>query len=305
MRNILLTTDLSDVARKAYEVAAALAGEFHSTIHLVHDEELSLVFRLGGVGARFRAHGVRQELRQKLRRELSHAAFDRVPVKLQLLSENDLCEDLHDFVQAHNMDMIITSAPGRAGIGQLMHGSLAEKLVRHSPVPVLAYRRKTGKVFPRSVLVPIDVSDIRSVLFSTVRFLGDHYRSDFVLLNVLPAFREFANSCLVSVAEALQETEYSHLLARRRLERACRGLLPGTGVAFDIREGSPHREILREAERINADLILMAIHASAGPKHLFVRGVAEKVLSKAPCSVMTIQEAAENVVDDSRLQPQS
>src|SRR5262249_7953655 len=56
-------------------------------------------------------------------------------------------------------------------------------------------------------------------------------------------------------------------------------------------EGDPGREILRAARETGADLIVMGTHGRTGLTRLLTGSVAEKVLRKAPCPVLTVKTA--------------
>ncbi len=46
-------------------------------------------------------------------------------------------DEIIDFAEKHNVDLIVMCTHGRSGITRWVLGSVAEKVVRHSPVPVL------------------------------------------------------------------------------------------------------------------------------------------------------------------------
>ena len=54
----------------------------------------------------------------------------------------------------------------------------------------------------------------------------------------------------------------------------------------------PYLEILEEAEEFRADLIILSTHGRTGAGHALLGSVAEKVVRKAPCSVLTIRPEA-------------
>lgn len=58
-------------------------------------------------------------------------------------------------------------------------------------------------------------------------------------------------------------------------------------VAF----GVPFVEIVRYARESEADLIVMGSHGRTGIEHLLIGSVAERVVRKAPCSVMVVRDA--------------
>src|SRR5688572_11616992 len=55
-------------------------------------------------------------------------------------------------------------------------------------------------------------------------------------------------------------------------------------------EGSAFTEIIRTARTENVDLIVMGTHGRTGLKHVLLGSVAEKVVRKAPCAVLTVRE---------------
>jgi universal stress protein A len=50
---------------------------------------------------------------------------------------------------ARGMDLVVMSTAGRTGLAHLLIGSVAEKVVRHSPVPVLTVRPRAQRRVPR------------------------------------------------------------------------------------------------------------------------------------------------------------
>ncbi len=54
-------------------------------------------------------------------------------------------------------------------------------------------------------------------------------------------------------------------------------------------EGDPGHEIVRVAEELNADLIVLGTHGYAGWKRFTIGSVAELVVRHAPCAVLTIR----------------
>ena len=54
--------------------------------------------------------------------------------------------------------------------------------------------------------------------------------------------------------------------------------------------GTTHHEITDCAERIDADLIVIGTHGRTGLAHVLMGSVAEKVVRKAPCPVLTVRD---------------
>jgi nucleotide-binding universal stress UspA family protein len=65
--------------------------------------------------------------------------------------------------------------------------------------------------------------------------------------------------------------------------------LTGINVKTAIRTGVAFVEILDYVKTENIDLIVMGTRGRGGLEHIIIGGVAEKVLRKAPCPVLTIR----------------
>jgi len=79
---------------------------------------------------------------------------------------------------------------------------------------------------------------------------------------------------------------------RRALERQLAQVRPkGTGIAVTriLLDGDEASEINRFAEKVHADLIVMGTHGRTGFGRLLMGSVAEEVLRRAPCPVLTVK----------------
>jgi len=62
-----------------------------------------------------------------------------------------------------------------------------------------------------------------------------------------------------------------------------------TSVEYLVRQGVPFLEIIRCAVEIQADLIVCGTHGRTGLKHAIIGSVAENVVRKSPCPVLTVR----------------
>jgi len=74
---------------------------------------------------------------------------------------------------------------------------------------------------------------------------------------------------------------------------------PQIEVAHRLEQGDAVREIVRVAGEERADLIVMATHGRGGVSRLLMGSVAEGVMRKAPCPVLTVRPGASAPVDQS------
>lgn len=63
----------------------------------------------------------------------------------------------------------------------------------------------------------------------------------------------------------------------------------GLDIEMSIKRGRPFVEIIATAREKEVDLIVMGTHGRTGLSHAFMGSVAEKVVRKSPCPVLTIK----------------
>ncbi len=142
IRRILFPTDFSEPAGHAWPFALQFAKEFGAELHVLHvaapPPRLSEAYSLHFDPEKF-AEASRAEARQSLER-LQQAAKDR---SIDVRSEVRIGVDFHEIIvyaESHQMDLIVMATHGRTGLAHALVGSVAEKVVRGAPCPVLTVR---------------------------------------------------------------------------------------------------------------------------------------------------------------------
>jgi nucleotide-binding universal stress UspA family protein len=78
--------------------------------------------------------------------------------------------------------------------------------------------------------------------------------------------------------------------AQRALEEVLSPEVRGAiSTEYAIRGGAPFLEIIRYAKEIEANMIVCGTHGRTGLKHLIMGSVAENVVRKSPCPVLTVR----------------
>jgi nucleotide-binding universal stress UspA family protein len=135
----------------------------------------------------------------------------------------------------------------------------------------------------RTILHPTDFSPQAETAFALACALARDYDARLIVAHVWePPPVMYADGYMPIPAPDTRET------FRLRLENL-RPVDPPVEFERRFLDGSPVREILREARETNADLIVMGTHGWSGLSRLFMGSVAEGVMRKAPCPVMTVK----------------
>ena len=138
------------------------------------------------------------------------------------------------------------------------------------------------------ILVPVDFSDNTPAILEWAAHLAEEHDSQVVVLHAyhLPVeFQQLEGAYLPPDfwASVRQESETS--LARYAGEIERRGIAVETAVC----EGYAATVIVEEAALRDIDLIVIGTHGRSGLKHLLLGSIAERVVQKAPCPVLTVR----------------
>jgi nucleotide-binding universal stress UspA family protein len=140
----------------------------------------------------------------------------------------------------------------------------------------------------RTILVPIDFSESAHNIIEWAAHLASGSESKLVLFHAyhLPVeFQQLEGAYLPPDFWANVKSESQASLARHEA-----GLREkGHTVESVVREGYAATAIVDEATELGADLIVIGTHGLSGLKHMLLGSVAERVVQKAPCPVLTVK----------------
>jgi nucleotide-binding universal stress UspA family protein len=143
----------------------------------------------------------------------------------------------------------------------------------------------------RRILVPTDFSKHSDNALRYACAFAEKFGAELILLHVVQDLAWFVPEALLAAGPlpAAPVEEFA-AAARIALQRVVAGLnLPGVAVRPEVVEGVPFDGILRFAKEHEVDLIVMGTHGHTGLAHLLMGSVAEKVVRKAPCPVLTVR----------------
>jgi nucleotide-binding universal stress UspA family protein len=140
----------------------------------------------------------------------------------------------------------------------------------------------------RTILVPVDFSPNASLALAAAADLAQTYAGKITVVYVIPQVI-FHPDWAADVEESLDLTdvtaEAQQALAKMTEPYRQQGLI----VTEKILTGGPYVEIVRLAQQIQADIIVIGAHGTSGQKPLLMGSVSEKVVRQAPCSVLTVR----------------
>ncbi len=291
MSAIVVPLDGSKTSERALPLAAAVAKALKASIVLV-EAPVTMESVDGGLmlyRAVRRAEAYLEEQCARLRRD----GFDVRSVS----TVADPADLIMAEAQRPGVDGVVISTHGRTGLRRALLGSVAERVVRHSSVPVYLMPPRAAATATRElgrVLVPLDGSAYSSMVLGAVIPLAKACRATVCLMRsfgedetLLPDSDEDVQLPVPAAYDELAAAASAYFLPiRARLQ------MQGLGSEAYWASGDPAAEIVQMADLKHIDLIALATHGRTGLARLRFGSVAESVLRKSTVPVMTFGHAA-------------
>ncbi|MEM7201945.1 MAG: universal stress protein [Planctomycetota bacterium] len=293
-KTIVVPTDFSDLAKFAFPHARALAEAFGAEIVLTHSVPPESypayqVVKMTGFP------NIKTEVQNAATAELESykAEFAGLQVSTEF-REGRPYACVNGVATDREAGLIVIATHGRGGLTHALLGSTAERVVRTAPVPVLSVHTEGTRepLDPRQVkrvLVPTDFSDTsRAALKVANWFAGTDAEIIAVHAFEPPSFPAGPFGILAVDMGALEaelrakatEGMEAWMVELRKVHANARGLMP---------DGDPVEAVVQVAADENADLIIVGTHGHTGLKHLYLGSVAEDIVRRAACPVLTLR----------------
>ena len=160
LKNILVATDFSEPSANALAYGRDLARAYNATLHVLHVTENIMLRYAPEVG--FAVPEMQRDLDRAARRDLDKVISDGdirdLRVVPALESATNAASAIVAYAKAQMVDLIIVGTHGRGAMKQLIMGSVAERVVRTAPCPVLAVRAHEREFIAPDALVAVAAS---------------------------------------------------------------------------------------------------------------------------------------------------
>ena len=223
------------------------------------------------------AHHSMRRLEAKL---LENGYLDGIHYQLSV-EKGEISPVLSRIVKEEGIDLAVLGAHSRGGLGKLLLGSVAERIFRQSPCPVLTVgpNFRTHSPFtqrPKSILLATDFSAQSQHASPYAVSLARENRAQLIILNVM----EEAGS------DAAHK-DRAHRYTTARLEE-----LLASAADLDcesmVETGNPAKTILKVSDQREADLIVLGVRPASLSNRLGW-STAYGVVRDAQCPVLTVQ----------------
>jgi nucleotide-binding universal stress UspA family protein len=286
---ILVPTDGSAAAETAAKTALALAQRFDASLHAINITEL------GTFPADVESEAT-EDLTQHGEETLATIADQAAEVGVTATTHViETTEPIHqaiiDYATDHDANLIVMGTQGRTGLNRLIVGSVTERTLRVSPIPVLTVHEDTN-LDPgfETVLVPTDGSDAASFAADYGITLAARTNASMHVVHVVDLTAVSGEFGSAAVLDALKEA--GQQAVDDVIDRADEADL--RSVEASVLSGTPSQALLDYVDERDIDLIVMGTHGRTGLDRYLLGSVTEKIVRLADVPVLTVSPSEDH-----------
>ncbi len=281
--NILVPIDFSELSFKALEAATAFAEAFDGAITPFHS-----YISLSDIGepvspSTGKFADTSEQLEKKLVEKLDKEASKRVDkayLNHGMVRSGNPAEAIID--AARNFDLIVMTTHGRTGFTRLIMGSVAEKVIRFAPVPVVVVEEASQVKPIKKILLTTDFSDYSLKAVPFARSIASATGAHMDIIHVV-SFEQFGSIPQIQAAIDTKKKQMQELVDDRFSD-----MRDQIGTDVLSTKKSIHEKITKFARKEAYNLIVMATIGRTGLEYLRLGSTASNVVRHVENAVFTV-----------------
>jgi nucleotide-binding universal stress UspA family protein len=297
-KTILVPVDFSECSKLALERAGALAQKLEAALHVMHVWELPEALPPAANEGIYTGQllGMVEAFAGTRLRELVQEARDKgITIDGSFLETGAAWRTIVEHAGQHRYELIVMGTHSRRGIAHALLGSVAEKVVRSAPCPVMTVHGtpRTEAPLVRRILVPVDYSAGSAHALAYATRLSGALGAELDVVHIWdrPSFVsdqlgiQLEDGRKQSLGELVRENVEREMVAFLEAQRTA----PAAALPpHRLLSGEPASSLLSELERGQHDLVVMGTRGHTGLTHLLLGSVAEKLVRLSPVPVVTV-----------------
>lgn len=282
IQNILFATDFSEASERALPFALEFASRYNATLFLVHAvPPMPAVVPVEPVPDQ--TEMLRRGAEQEMQKFANYPPLKDVPHQ-SVVMDGEAWDVIRQVVADKRIDLVILGTRGRGVLHKLMAGSVAEEIYRTVKCPVLT-------IGPEVIPPTLPRQKMWRIVFATDFSEGSLHALPYALLFAQEDHSQVTFLHVISHPGTLPADTGDSLLteASVRMKQMVPEGMEGANPDFIAEFGAPGPDIVRIATDLEADLIVMGVHAGHHATSHLPWTVASHVLSNARCPVLTVR----------------
>ena len=211
-----------------------------------------------------------------------------------VVSEGNPSKEIVRLADERQADLLVMGTHGRGGFERLFLGSVTEKVIRTARCPVLTVPppiqtpTATALIY-KTILCPLDFSDASQRALEYALSLAKKTAASVLPLHVVEGFIDPPDLDFNAHYNVPEYRRYMEEDALTRLNAVIDDVRDVCNSEPRVVRGKAAQEILRVAEEVEADLIVMGVHGTGAADRF--GSTTHRIVREAPCPVLTLRAA--------------
>ena len=287
---ILCPVDFSEFSVRAYRHARSVAQHYRAQLVVLHIVELwrypSLSFVPAGTAYDETCQALCEKGKQELQELVKSNTIAEGSLPELVVEQGNAADSILTFATKLGADAIVMGTHGRRGYDRMMLGSVAERVMRNAPCPVLVVNKPPDDSSTASnkadqehrlhhILFCTDFSENSERALNYAISATTEYDAELTLLHVLE--------------EKPAKTDQAIITATQQLERLIPPEVRKTlNTRFAVRVGKPYEQIIQFAEEAHPDMVAMGVRGRGSLDLAVFGSTTYRVIQLGPCPVLAV-----------------
>ncbi|HEX6162491.1 MAG TPA: universal stress protein [Vicinamibacterales bacterium] len=290
LNRILCPIDFSPFSEHALQYAMKMARWYNAQLRVLHVMPLLPPSTTSELAAMSRQLTVRN-----LNTLIERFRLPEVEIVAELVESAEPAPRIIEAAEAFDADLIVTGSHGRTGIQRVFLGSVVETLLHRCGRPVLTIpshitpARLATDISFRRIVCAVDFAPASLGALAHALSIAEETDASLTLLHVIempaelqypPQGPNYDVALLRAEAEAAVLTRLQALVPEHARDYCT--------IRTEVLEGGASRQILREADALDADLIVLGVHGRNAFDLAFFGSNSKDVIRQAHCPVLAV-----------------
>jgi len=287
---ILCPVDFSEFSVRAYRHARSVAQHYRAHLVVLHIVELwrypSLSFVPAGTAYDETCQALCEKGKQELQELVKSNTIAEGSLPELVVEQGNAADSILTFATKLGTDAIVMGTHGRRGYDRMMLGSVAERVMRNAPCPVLVVNKPPDDLSTASteagqehrlhrILFCTDFSENSEQALNYAISATTEYDAELSLLHVLEEKSAKTDEVIAAATQQLERLIPAEV--RKRLN-----------TRFAVRVGKPYEQIIQFAKEAHPDIVAMGVRGRGSLDLAVFGSTTYRVIQLGPCPVLAV-----------------
>lgn len=294
INRILCAIDFSEFSLDALRHGLVLARWYSARLTLFHAFQASQPLQVQGIAGSVPVfvEADAEKIAGEVRRFCAPLLASSEQSVDIVVRPGDAAKEIREEAGRLSADLLILGTHGRSGFERLFLGSVTEKVLRSTRVPVLTIPppvREPGAPLYKTILCPLEFSDASTRALEYALSLAQEADARLILLHVIEDVLGHAGA---ETLGHLSVSEYYQHLEQEAVARL-KAAIPDEARVWSrpderVVKGRAHHEILKVVADERVDVVVMGVQGKGALNRLVFGSTTHRVIREAGCPVLTL-----------------